>query len=187
MSGLITATVVAGVAGSAIAASGARGAARTQAESADAAIAEQRRSEEAAATRLEPFTQAGAAGINPLLALAGTGDPTFERRQGFEDIQQSAAAGGRLRTGGTLRDLTEFSRGLDERFRSQRFNELLQLVNLGQASAAGQANIGIRTGENISSLITGRGDVLTAGRVGEANALATGLNRRGRSAPCCRR
>ena len=93
----------------------------------------------------------------------------FERTQGFEDIQQSAAASGKLNAGGTLGALTEFSAGVNERFRGNRFNELLSLANLGQASAAGQANITVRTGENISSTEIGKGNALAAGRIGSAS------------------
>ncbi len=169
-----------GVAGAAIGARGATRAAETQAASADAALAEQRRSEEAATARLAPFRTTGAQALNPLLEAAlDPGDTSFERSQGFEDIQQSAAAGGKLRSGETLGALTEFSAGLNERFRNSRFNRLLQLANLGQTSAAGQANIGVRTGENISSLLVGQGDVRAAGQVGRANAIGTGLNELG--------
>jgi hypothetical protein len=170
---------VASIGGSLLSSRASSRAADTQAASADAAIAETRRSEEAATARLSPFTRAGTEVLNPLLELAGTADPTFERTQGFEDIQQSAAAGGKLRSGGTLRDLTEFNAGVNERFRGNRFNELLQIANLGQSSAAGQANVGIGAGRDVSSLITGRGDVTAAGQVGSANAISTGINELG--------
>lgn len=168
-----------GVGGALLSSRASRSAADTQAASAQAAIDERQRSEAASTARLAPFTRLGTETINPLLELAGTGDPSFERREGFEDIQQSAAAGGKLRTGGTLRDLSEFSRGLDERFRSNRFAELLSLVNVGQASAAGQANIGTQTSRDVSNLLVGQGDVRAAGRVGSANAFATGINQLG--------
>ncbi len=168
-----------GVGGALLSARGARSAADTQAEAAQAAIDERQRSEAAATERLAPFTRLGTETINPLLELVGTGDPTFERREGFEDIQQSAAAGGKLRSGGTLRDLTEFSRGLSERFRSSRFNELLSLATLGQSSAAGQAATGTQASRDVSNLLVGQGDVRAAGRVGSANAFATGINELG--------
>lgn len=171
---------VAGLVGTVVGARGATRAADTQAASADAALAEQRRTEEEAQARLSPFQQAGAGVLNQLSEFVSQGPETdFERTQGFEDIQRSAAAGGKLKSGETLKDLTEFSAGVNQRFRSQRFNELFSLANLGQVSAAGQANVGVRTGENISSLLVGQGDVRAAGQVGRASAIGTGINELG--------
>lgn len=180
MSGLITATVVTGVAGSALAAKGARSAARTQSESADAAIVEQRRASEQARSDLQPFRQAGEEALDPLLQFVQQGPETeFERTQGFEAIQKSAAAGGTLSSGETLKALTEFNTGLNQRFRTQRFNELFNIANLGQSAAAGQANIGIAQGENVSSLLVGQGNVRAAGQAGAASAIGGGLEQAG--------
>ncbi len=171
---------IAGIVGTVVGARGATSAADTQAEATDRALAAQGRSEEAATARLAPFTQAGTGVLNQLSEFVSQGPETdFERAEGFEDIAQSAAAGKKLRSGETLKALTEFNVGVNQRFRNQRFNELLSLANLGQASAAGQANIGVRTGENISSLLVGQGDVRAAGQVGRASAIGTGLNELG--------
>ena len=145
-------------------------AAKRQSESADRAIAEQRRAGDEATARLDPFTSIGRDILNPLFDFVIQGPETnFERTAGFEDIQQSAAAGGKLKSGGTLGALTEFNAGVNERFRGNRFNELFRLANLGQSSAAGQANIDVRTGENISSALIGQGDNNAAGIIGAAN------------------
>ena len=147
-----------------------RDAARAQREAGDTAIGEQRRVGEEAQGLLSPFRQAGTGILNQLSEFVSQGPETaFERAEGFEDIQQSAAARGKLVSGETLGALTEFNVGVNQRFRSQRFNELLSLANLGQSSAAGQANIGVRIGENISSLEVGKGNVTAAGIVGAAS------------------
>lgn len=145
-------------------------AAKEQSESAERAIAEQRRSSEQARSDLSPFRAVGEKILNPLFDFVSQGSETnFERTQGFDQIQQSAAARGKLVSGGTLKGLTEFNAGVNERFRGNRFNELFQLANLGQSSAAGQANISVRTGENISSALIGQGDNNAAGIIGAAN------------------
>ena len=155
-------------------------AARAQREAGDVAIGEQRRVGEEAQGLLSPFRQAGTGILNQLSEFVSQGPETaFERAEGFEDIQQSAAARGKLVSGETLGALTEFNVGVNQRFRSQRFNELLSLANLGQSSAVGAANIGVRTGENISSLLTGRGDARAAGIVGRSSAIGTGINELG--------
>ena len=155
-------------------------AAGAQVTASERAIAEQRRASEQARGDLSPFRLAGEGILNQLGEFVSQGPETdFERTQGFEDIQQSVAARGKLVSGETLGALTEFNVGVNQRFRSQRFNELLQLANLGQVSAAGSANIGIRTGENVSNLLVGIGDARAAGIVGQSSAIGTGINELG--------
>ena len=154
-----------------------REAAEAQVAAGDTAIGEQRRVGEEAQGRLDPFRQVGERILNPLFDFVSQGPETaFERTQGFEDIQQSAAARGKLVSGETLGALTEFNVGVNQRFRGQRFNELLSLANLGQTSAAGQANIGVRIGENISSLEVGKGNVTAAGIIGATNTTRKSLS-----------
>ena len=164
------AAAVGSIAGSVIGARASRSAARAQTASADAAIAETRRASEQARGDLSPFREAGAGVLNQLSEFVSQGPETdFERAEGFEDIQQSAAARGKLVSGETLGALTEFNVGVNQRFRGQRFNELLSLANLGQRSAFGEANIGVRTGENISGIELGKGNVTAAGIIGAAS------------------
>jgi len=63
--------------------------------------------------------------INPIV--------DFLRQQGFEQIEESAAAGGRLGAGGTLRDLSRFNTQLVSTIVPQ-----LQAQRFGQLSAAAQ-------------------------------------------------
>ena len=171
------ASAVAGIGGALIGRSAAKKAAKQQARAAEAGITEQRAAREQAFGALAPFREAGAAALDPLQRFVTEGPETeFERTQGFEAIQKSAAAGGKLQSGQTLKALTEFSAGVNQRFRNQRFNELFQLANLGQTSATGAANIGIRSGEGVSGLLVGKGDVQAAGTVGAASAVATGIS-----------
>lgn len=100
--------------------------------------------------------------INPLVS--------FLRDEGFEDIQESAAAQGRLRSGGTLEDLTQFNTNLAAtvvpQLQQQRFNQLFNLLGLGSNAAAGAATSQLTTGANISGLL---------GNIGQAQA-ANALN-----------
>lgn len=136
-------------------------------------VAEQQRiTTEQARQDLLPFRDVGVGILNQLSEFVTQGPETeFARQQGFEDIQQSAAAGRKLQSGETLQALTQFNTGLNAQFRNQRFNELFQLANLGQSSAAGVANIGIRGGENIANQIIGGANAQAAGLVGLGNAL----------------
>jgi len=130
-----------------------------------------------AQARLDPFAAVGEGVLNELTDFVSQGPETdFERTQGFEAIQKSASAGRRLGSGETLKELTRFNTGLNERFRNQRFNELFNLANLGQASAAGVANIGIRGAENVASQTISGANVKAAGLIGAGNTLQQGAN-----------
>ncbi len=102
--------------------------------------------------------------------LAGP-ESDLERTRGFEDIQRSAAAGGKLRSGGTLESLTRFNNDLNARNRGQRFNELFNLATLGSNAAGGQATSTLNTAQNNSNLITGIGNAQAAGVIGSANTI----------------
>jgi len=163
--------------GGVISSSGAGDAADTQAGSADAAIREQRLAREEARRELRPFTRLGTEIAPGLLDFVREGPETeLERTRGFEDIQRSAAAGGKLRSGGTLESLTTFNNQLNARNRGQRFNELFNLATLGSNAAAGQATATQNFAGNISDMTIGRGDAVAAGQVGRANAAGSTIS-----------
>ncbi len=161
-------------------------AADAQIRRADEAIDVQTATGETATARLDPFATVGTD------AIAGTGGETegsvldlirnndnlaFERSEGFEAINKSAAAGGKgLLSGERGRDLVEFNRGLETRNDNTRINQLLTLIQGGQGAAGGQANIDVRIGENISGLRVGQGDSRAAGIIGGKNAVGSTIN-----------
>jgi len=110
--------------------------------------------------------------INPVLS--------FLREEGFQDIQESAAAQGRLGAGGTLKDLTRFNTGLAStivpQLQNQRFNQLFNLLGLGANAASGQATAQLGTGANIANL---QGQIGEAGAIGaqqQGQAINTGIS-----------
>jgi hypothetical protein len=104
--------------------------------------------------------------INPLVS--------FLRQEGFEDIQESAAARGRLRSGGTLKDLTEFNTQLTStivpQLQEQKFNQLFNVLGLGQSSAVGQGQAALQTGSNIGNFQASIGQSRAGGILGAENA-----------------
>lgn len=115
--------------------------------------------------------------INPLLS--------FLRDEGFTDIQESAAARGRLGAGGTLKDLTRFNTQLATtvvpQLQNQRFNQLFNVLGLGSNVALGQGvqNIqpissGVPSATNIGNLLTNAGNAQAQGFINQGNA-TTGL------------
>ncbi|MEE8115322.1 MAG: hypothetical protein V3T23_13335 [Nitrososphaerales archaeon] len=124
-------------------------------------LAQKEESEAAQAAAPPPGSQAGPLTqleeINPLVS--------FLRDEGFESIQESAAARGRLGAGGTLKDLTRFNTQLSStivpQLQQQRFNQLFNLVGAGQNAATGQGTAALQTAGNISNL---------QGNIGQAQA-----------------
>ena len=147
-------------------------AADIQARSGREAIEFQRESRDQARDDLSTFRGIGEDVSDALLQFVLQGPETeLERSRGFQDIERSAAAGGRLQSGGTLEELTGFNNMLNERNRSNRFSELFNLASLGANAASGQATATLQAGNNISSLTTGIGDSLAAGKIGKGNAI----------------
>jgi len=109
--------------------------------------------------------------INPIVKIL--------RDEGFRDIQESAAARGRLGAGGTLRDLTKFNTQLATtvapQLQQQKFNQLFNVLGLGANVASGQGTAALQTGSNISNLLGGIGQAQAGGTIGRANAITGGI------------
>ena len=156
---------------------------------ADAGIAEQRDARLSFDKKTQPFVDigldaggklqnllnnpmAGLDEINPLV--------NFLRDQGFEQIQESAAAKGRLGAGDTVKDLTRFNTDLAStvvpQLQNQRFNQLFNVLGSGQNAAVGQGQAALNTGTNVSNLLGNKGAAEAAGITGAANAKAGATN-----------
>tara|TARA_R110000868_G_scaffold125265_3_gene331048 strand:- start:22317 stop:23039 length:723 start_codon:yes stop_codon:yes gene_type:complete len=160
-----------------------------QQRAADAGIAEQRDARLAFDEKTQPFVDigleaggqlqnflsdpmAGLDQINPLV--------NFLRDQGFEQIQESAAAAGRLGAGDTAKDLTKFNTNLAStivpQLQNQRFNQLFNVMGSGQNAAVGQGTAALQTGSNVSNLLGNKGAAEASGIIGQANAKAGATN-----------
>lgn len=159
-------------------------AADAQVAAADAGIEEQREARLAFEERTQPFVDIGLEAGGQLQNLLA--DPmqqleqinpivSFLRDQGFEQIQESAAAQGRLSAGGTLKDLTEFNINLAAtvapQLQNQRFNQLFNVMGAGQSAAVGQGTAALQTASNIGNLYGNIGSAQAAGAINQANAL----------------
>jgi len=154
----------------------------------NAAIAEQRAAREAYFARTQPFVDIGLSAGEQLQALlnnpqAGLDEisPVVDilRNQGFEQIQESAAARGRLGAGGTLKDLTKFNTDLATtvipQLQNQRFNQLFNVLGLGQNAATGQGTAALQTGSNISNFQRDTGIARSNEAINRSNAFTNTL------------
>ena len=176
MSAVAAAIVGGAVIGAVVTSQASDKATEAQERASQAGIKAQEEALSAAERRTQPFADVGLSAADPLQRLLGIQTPgqeggidpqsqieeinpvlSFLRDEGFEDIQESAAARGRLGAGGTLKDLTRFNTQLGAtvvpQMQQQRFNQLFDVLRLGSNVSAGQATAGIQTAGNTSNLL----------------------------------
>ncbi len=162
------------------AASAAKDAARIQAQSGQAAIDEARAAREESAARLLPYEQFGVAQLTPLAQMISPqgqidylqNNPIFQAslKNMNEQVLNNAAVRGRLNAGDTRQRFADNFQAAALPLLNYQTNNLFNAAQLGQASAAGQANNALTTSANIGNTLTGIGNAQAAGIVGAANA-----------------
>jgi len=162
------AAAIVGVAASAYAANqqkkAAKGAANAVQRGADAATAEQARQYDQARQDQMPWMQAGQSALGQLSALAGgdfsgfynSPDYQFNRDQGLQALDRSAAARGGMYSGGADADRMTFASGLASQEYGNHWNRLAGLANVGQATANNLGNLGANYATNVgNNIMTG--------------------------------
>lgn len=173
--------IVGGITGSNAAADAAEDASGTQAAASQAAIDEQKRQFDKLVELLSPYVKTGTSSLTAqadLLGLSGApqqqaaiagiqNSPYFQAvsQQGENAILQNAAATGGLRGGNTQAALAQFRPQLLNQLIQQQYSNLGGLTQLGQASAAGQANAGLQSASNIGSLLQQQGAAIAGGQI----------------------
>ena len=161
---VIGSSVVSGV----VQSKAAKTASTAQVQAADKGVLEQRRQFDAVQQLLKPYIETGTTALSRQAALMGLGGEEAQRsaitaleqgpefaaltRQGEEAILQNAAATGGLRGGNVQAALAQFRPQILSGLIEQQYSRLGGLASQGQASAVGQAEAGLQTGQNISSL-----------------------------------
>lgn len=186
MSGWVAGAIVVG---SVVQSRAAGSAADSQAAGQASAIDEQRAAREQFVELLAPFREFGLESMeglrdllfNPQAGLEQIAPVVdFLRKEGFEDIQESAAAGGRLGAGGTLKDLTQFNTDLTStiipQLQNQRFNQLFNVLSLGQNAAAGQGTGILSTANNISGFQSNIGGIRGDEAINQSNVATNALS-----------
>lgn len=183
------AAAVGSVVGGALSSKGSKSAAKTQADAATRAAEMQLEQYNQTRDDLKPYTDAGGYGLDQLLTGYKDGsltkpftmadyqqDPGYQFRlqQGMNNIQGSAAAGGGLLSGATLKALNSYNSDLASQEynnaysrygndQQNRYARLMDLARMGQNSA-------VQTGTMGQSAVGAAGANLTSG----ANASAAG-------------
>jgi len=181
-------TVVGGAIASNQAKQAAKGAANAQVGAAQAGIDEQGRQFDAVKELLKPYVDSGANALSAQNDLNGLNGPEAQQKaianlqnspqmasmtqQGENAILQNASATGGLRGGNTQGALAQFRPQLLTQLINDQYAKLGSQVQIGQASAAGQAAAGMQTGTNVANLLGNQGTAQAGGilAIGQANA-----------------
>jgi hypothetical protein len=164
----------------------AKSATAAQERAAREGIAFQRETRDLVREDLAPFTEFGGSSIDPfqnLLTDEGQADflntnPIIAAARNNLNTQTAkiAASRGRLAAGDTSQQFMDNEILAALPILQNRQNNLLNAINIGQNSAAGQGNAALSTGNNITDLITGRGNAQAAGSIAKANATQQGVS-----------
>ena len=198
----------AGLLGAKMTSDAAKSAARTQADAAGAAAANERAMYEQSREDLAPYRETGYTALKdiermkPFLTsqfgpdqFAQYLDPSmaFRQRIGTQATERMANVGGGAISGNTLRALTDYGQNLASteygnafgRFQTDRsniYNTLANIAGMGQ----GAVNTGVNAGQNfagqMTGLTTGAAAAQAAGTVGSANAYSGALGNVGNMA-----
>ena len=163
-------------------ASAANKAASAQAKSGQAAIDESIAAREQSRQDLQPYAQFGQQQLQPLQNMLTSdgqmqylqNNPIFNAslKNMNEQVLNNAAVRGRLNAGDTRQRFFDNFQAAALPLLSYQSNNLFNAANMGQASAAGQANTSLTTGQNIGNTLTDIGNARASGIVGRANAQA---------------
>lgn len=161
-------------------------AAQLQGKSADKAIALQRESRDLARADLAPFVEFGQGNMDALsLLLTGQGQADYLQSNPLFDLAldrtnkaslSSNAAQGLLNSGNTLNELNNNALLTAMPLLQNQQNQLFNAVNMGQSSAAGQANTALATGNSLSDLTAQKGNIQASGIVGSQGAQQAAFN-----------
>jgi hypothetical protein len=152
---------------------------------------------------LQPYAQAGVGSLQQQQALLGLLGPEAQQqaisqleqgagfqaqvRQGEEALLQNASATGGLRGGNIQAALAQFRPQMLQQAIEDQYGRLggltalgqttsQNIAQLGQASAAGQATAGLKTGADIAALLGQQGAARAGSRLGQGAAASNVLN-----------
>lgn len=159
-------------------------AAQVQAQSGADAIAFQRESRDLARSDLSPFVKFGTSnlqGLTDILTPQGQANylqqnPLFNIAMNNLNRQSNNTFLGRGKVGDATGQLVNNAYLAGAPLLQQQTSNLFNAANIGQASAAGQANTAMGAGNSISDILTGIGNANAAGLTGAANAQNQGAN-----------
>lgn len=95
----------------------------------------------------------------------------FQQQQGNDATKRQASAMGLGLSGNTLKALSDYNQGLASTSYQQQLQNLLQPIDVGQASSAGQASMIQAGANNLGNIATNRGTNLANIATNQGNAM----------------
>lgn len=173
------------VLGSAMQSRSASRAAGAQSQAAQAGIEEQRRQFDEIRRLLQPYVDVGSPALQRMGDIVGLGGADAQRaairrierspflqsqiETGERALLQRAGATGGLRGGNLQAALAQFRPQMLQQAIEQQYGRLAGLTSLGQQSAVGVGNAGIRTGADVAGLLQQQGAAQAGGILGQAS------------------
>ncbi len=154
----------------------AKGAAAQQASS-EAAIAEQRREYDQARTDQLPWLTAGTGALGQLGQLNSgnfssftqSPDYQFAYDQGLKTLDRSAAAHGRLNSGGYEQDLVKYGQGMATQNYNNYYNKIAGIAGVGQTASQNLGVLGANMADRIGQQYNTIGDAQQSSYANQSN------------------
>lgn len=120
----------------------------------------------------------GAQGVNSAFkAFTNLPAYQFPYQQGLRALNFNLSAQGRQQSGAEARETQQFGQGLASQYMMSNYvNPLMSMSSQGQGAASSLGQIGVGTGKNVGDSMQAYGQAQAGGYMGQANALAGGLN-----------
>lgn len=178
---------IGGVAGSLIGGKKSKKAGKTAASGYDAAAEQYRNALAASQAYMQPYQQAGTAGLASLDRLNSgdysgfnqSPDYQYALKEGLAGVEGSAAARGGLYSGNAMRALQATGSGLASQNLGNYRNAVMNQIGIGQNAAGTLTNASFNAAGGIGAGLAGSGDARASGIVGQSNAYQTGLSELG--------
>jgi hypothetical protein len=187
MSWGIVASAGASLIGGAIASNGAKKASKAQAQSADAATAEQKRQYDISRADQMPWLNAGKDNLGYLNQLNSgdysrfTNSPDY--KYGLDEMtknmDRSAASRGRLYSGGYGEDFGKAMQGYATTNYNNYYNRLSNLAGVGQTAAQNLGGLGANYANNAGQNMMAAGNARASGYQNQSNAWGNAFNQVG--------
>lgn len=128
-----------------------------------------------------PYREGGLESFNQLLnELSGGFQQSpgyqFQMDQGVRALEGSAAAGGNVRSGATMKAMNQFGQGLANQEYGTYMNRLTGMAQMGQAAAGNQATAGANYAAGAGNAYGNMGNAQSAGAIAQGNAVSGGIN-----------
>lgn len=171
------------VGAAAISSNASKNAAKSQANASAAANQEQQREYDQTRADYAPYREAGTNALTHLNGLMAdpsqaTKDPSyaFGMSQGTQAIDRSAASGGSLYSGATLKALERYGQDYAGTKLNEQYNRYANIAGLGQVATSGTTAAGTNAANQIGNNLTSLGNAQAANSLNQGNIWSNAAN-----------